>query len=99
MQYIISKTHGNKHMHDSYTVVKEMVPLLILKNLNYCIKNIQVLVDPCGGRGWKWMEGAQWNMISYDESKRFPGVKYYVCRLVPIQITFIVLKLQKSKPL
>ncbi|KAK9976657.1 hypothetical protein ABG768_021862 [Culter alburnus] len=39
----------------------------------------EVLVDPCGGRGWKWMEGAQWNMISYDESKRFPGVKYYVC--------------------
>ncbi|ROK54647.1 SE-cephalotoxin [Anabarilius grahami] len=40
----------------------------------------EVLVDPCGGRGWKWTEGAQWNMVPYDESKRFPGVKYYVCR-------------------
>ncbi|KAI2666703.1 hypothetical protein H4Q32_025797 [Labeo rohita] len=39
----------------------------------------QVLVDPCGGRGWKWMAGEQWNMVSYDESKRFPGVKYYIC--------------------
>ncbi|KTF90192.1 hypothetical protein cypCar_00043441 [Cyprinus carpio] len=39
----------------------------------------QVLVDPCGGSGWKWMEGEQQNMVSYDESKRFPGVKYYVC--------------------
>ncbi|XP_077065742.1 uncharacterized protein LOC143718607 [Siphateles boraxobius] len=39
----------------------------------------EVLVDPCGGRGWKWMDGAQGNMVSYDESKRFPGVKYYVC--------------------
>ncbi|XP_059360572.1 uncharacterized protein LOC132098491 [Carassius carassius] len=39
----------------------------------------EVLVDPCGGSGWKWMEGEQRNMVSYDESKRFPGVKYYVC--------------------
>ncbi|KAK2892478.1 hypothetical protein Q8A67_012466 [Cirrhinus molitorella] len=39
----------------------------------------EVLVDPCGGQGWKWLEGAQINMVSYDESKRFPGVKYYVC--------------------
>ncbi|KAK7149231.1 hypothetical protein R3I94_008755 [Phoxinus phoxinus] len=39
----------------------------------------QVLVDPCGGRGWKWMDGDQGNMVSYDESKRFPGVIYYVC--------------------
>ncbi|ROL08904.1 SE-cephalotoxin [Anabarilius grahami] len=39
----------------------------------------EVLVDPCGGRGWKWMEGAQGNKVSYDESKRFPGVIYYVC--------------------
>lgn len=42
-------------------------------------KSYQVLVDPCGGRGWKWMKGEQWNMVSYDKSKRFPGVKYYVC--------------------
>lgn len=61
---------------------------------NYCVNNVQVLVDPCGGRGWKWMEGTQWNMVSYGESKRFPGVKYYVCRLVPIQIQFIILILQ-----
>ncbi|XP_048012925.1 uncharacterized protein LOC125246108 [Megalobrama amblycephala] len=39
----------------------------------------EVLVDPCGGRGWKWMEGEQGNMVSYDESKRFPGVRYFVC--------------------
>lgn len=45
----------------------------------YQADSYEVLVDPCGGRGWKWMEGAQWNMVSYDESKRFPGVKYYVC--------------------
>ncbi|XP_043093148.1 uncharacterized protein LOC122342974 [Puntigrus tetrazona] len=42
-------------------------------------RNYEVLVDPCGGRGWRWMLGAQGNMLSYDESKRFPGVKYYVC--------------------
>ncbi|KAL1277409.1 hypothetical protein QQF64_024082 [Cirrhinus molitorella] len=39
----------------------------------------QVLVDPCGGRGWKWIAGAQWNMVGYDASKRFAGVQYYVC--------------------
>ncbi|XP_058629140.1 SE-cephalotoxin-like [Onychostoma macrolepis] len=39
----------------------------------------EVLVDPCGGRGWKWMHGVQWNMVSYDKSRRFRGVRYYVC--------------------
>ncbi|KAI2645498.1 SE-cephalotoxin [Labeo rohita] len=29
----------------------------------------EVLVDPCGGHGWQWLEGAQGNMVSYDESK------------------------------
>ncbi|KAK7149240.1 hypothetical protein R3I94_008762 [Phoxinus phoxinus] len=38
----------------------------------------EVLVDPCGGRGWKWMDGEQGNMVSYDKSKRFPVI-YYVC--------------------
>lgn len=64
--------------------------------INYCMNNLQVLVDPCGGRGWKWMEGAQGNMVSYDESKRFPGVRYFVCRLVTIQIQYIILILQKK---
>ncbi len=67
------------------------MPLLFPENLNYCINNLQVLVDPCGGRGWKWVEGAQGNMFTYEKSKRFPGVRYYVCRLVPIQIQYIVL--------
>ncbi|KAL1276540.1 hypothetical protein QQF64_036163 [Cirrhinus molitorella] len=48
----------------------------------YQAKNYEVLVDPCGGRGWKWMEGAHENMVSYDKSVRFQGVKYYVCRAV-----------------
>ncbi|XDV25395.1 hypothetical protein PO909_029317 [Leuciscus waleckii] len=42
-------------------------------------KSYEVLVDPCGGRGWKWTEGAQGDMVSYDTSKRFQGLKYYVC--------------------
>ncbi|XP_051743285.1 uncharacterized protein LOC127508860 [Ctenopharyngodon idella] len=45
----------------------------------YWAKSYEVLVDPCGGRGWKWVEGAQGDMVSYDESKRFQGLKYYVC--------------------
>ncbi|XP_077065793.1 SE-cephalotoxin-like [Siphateles boraxobius] len=48
---------------------------------NQKASSYEVLVDPCGGRGWKWMDGAQGNMVSYDKSKRFPGVKYYVCSL------------------
>lgn len=42
-------------------------------------KSYQVLIDPCQGRGWKWVDGAQSNMVWYDQSKRFPGVYYYVC--------------------
>ncbi|KAL1276402.1 hypothetical protein QQF64_036025 [Cirrhinus molitorella] len=45
----------------------------------YQANNYEVLVDPCGGSGWKWMEGAHENMVSYDKSVRFQGVKYYVC--------------------
>ncbi|KAF4115116.1 uncharacterized protein LOC131535889 [Onychostoma macrolepis] len=33
--------------------------------------NYEVLVDPCGGSGWKWVEGEQQNMVSYDKSVRF----------------------------
>ncbi|XP_026120797.1 SE-cephalotoxin-like [Carassius auratus] len=44
-------------------------------------ESYEVLVDPCGGRGWKWVEGAQENMYTYDDSRRFPGVHYYVCSL------------------
>ncbi|XP_058629141.1 SE-cephalotoxin-like [Onychostoma macrolepis] len=45
----------------------------------YQANSYEVLVDPCGGRGWKWMHGKHGNMVSYDKSKRFRGVKYYVC--------------------
>ncbi|XDV25984.1 hypothetical protein PO909_029805 [Leuciscus waleckii] len=58
---------------------------------SYHADSYEVLVDPCGGSGWKWMDGEQENMVLYDESRRFPGVKFYVCRLVPIQIQYIVL--------
>lgn len=46
---------------------------------SYHAKSYKVLVDPCGGRGWKWMEGVQGNMFLNDISKRWPGVKLYVC--------------------
>ncbi|KAK7149176.1 hypothetical protein R3I94_008706 [Phoxinus phoxinus] len=48
---------------------------------SYHANSYKVLVDPCGGSGWKWMEGAQSNMVLYDESRRFPGVKLFVCSL------------------
>ncbi|XP_051525524.1 SE-cephalotoxin-like [Myxocyprinus asiaticus] len=41
----------------------------------YLAGSYKVLVDPCQGRGWKWMEGAQSNMFEYEETKRYN----YVC--------------------
>ncbi|XP_051747435.1 SE-cephalotoxin-like [Ctenopharyngodon idella] len=43
-------------------------------------KSYEVLVDPCKGRGWKWMEGTQSNMFMYERAPHLSHhVKFYVC--------------------
>ncbi len=43
------------------------------------------------------MEGEQQNMVSYDKSVRFQGLKYYVCRLVSLQIIILAKKVSFVK--
>ncbi|XP_048036063.1 SE-cephalotoxin-like [Megalobrama amblycephala] len=46
----------------------------------YWDKSYEILVDPCNGRGWKWMEGTQSDMVMYERAPHlYNHVKFYVC--------------------